>query len=263
MRFIGTFFLLAICISSNGQPADSLKKYSYTIFGYNVETMPFPFSASGTAFFIKKNNSIFLITSKHVLTGCENGVKLKEMPDYMNVYIPEHDTILTIDIRTIKDTAMCFAKVEDGLDVIVVKIADFWRTYIKNTVEEFISPRFKNVKSIEIFGYPADRNDGVRLPGYDGPVHIQIPEKKYEIVQAFDSTGKVDTINYRVFADSTISDSVKNGFSGSPVFIQDADSKKWRIMGVLVASGLEVNTRKRLTYIQHMEYVINLIDNYH
>ena len=130
MKLLSTSLLLFISIFSNGQSVDSLKKYSYTIFGYNLKTMPFPFSASGTAFFIKRNNSIFLITAKHVLTGCEKGVKPKEMPDYMNIYLPERDTILGIDIRAIKDTATCFTKVEDGLDVIVVRVDNFWKKYI-------------------------------------------------------------------------------------------------------------------------------------
>jgi hypothetical protein len=263
MKILIIILLLSTSIITYSQPADSLRKYSYTIFGCNLKTMPFPFTASGTAFFIKRNNSIFLITAKHLLTGCEKGVKTKEMPDFMSVYLPEKDTLLNIDIRLIKDTVTCFEKVEDGLDVIVIKLDNFWKSYISNTVEKFINPLFKKVKSIEIFGFPFDKNHGFRMPGYDGPVHITIPEKEYEVIQAFDSTGKVDTLNYRVFADSAISDSIKKGFSGSPVFIQDTDSKKWRVMGVLVASGLELDTRKRLTYIPHMEYVISLIDKYH
>lgn len=269
MRYSLLIFLNFIIGCSSAQKntpkeitVDSLKKYSYTIFGYNLKTTPILFGASGTAFFINRNNSIFLITAKHVLTGCEKGVKAKEMPDFMNVYLPERDTVLTIDNRIIKDTATCYEKIEDGLDVIVVKIDNFWKPYIKNTVEDFITPRFRKIKSIEIFGYLSDKSDGFRIPGFDGPNHLSIPENEYEIVQATDSDGKVDSINYRIFADSTISDSIKRGFSGSPVFIQDANSKKWRVMGVLVASGLEIDTRKRLTYVPHMEYVISIIDNY-
>src|SRR6185312_8202708 len=97
-------FTNTYCQSNNA--FDSLKKYSYFIEGINFKTGAI---ATGTGFFIRtRNNVIYLITAKHVLSGCTDSlVKFKEMPNYMNVFLDKNGTVILINIAVIKDTSQC------------------------------------------------------------------------------------------------------------------------------------------------------------
>src|SRR4051794_33158022 len=85
------FFLFLISSKSYSQKNnfrifDSLQHYSYRLLGFSVSgNRLYPFG--GTCFFIRKNKKIFLVTAKHVVTGCVDSGKADNLPSKLSVYI--------------------------------------------------------------------------------------------------------------------------------------------------------------------------------
>src|SRR6185312_4251924 len=97
-------FTNTYCQSNNA--FDSLKKYSYFIEGINSKDGVI---ATGTGFFIRtKDSLIYLITAKHVLSGCNDSLlKFKGMPPIMYVFLDLNGNIIPINTNRIKDTSQC------------------------------------------------------------------------------------------------------------------------------------------------------------
>ncbi len=76
-----------------------------------------------------------------------------------------------------------------------------------------------------------------------------MPKKTTEI------TG--DSIYYYVSCKKITIDSGERGYSGSPVFIKDLKSNRWRIMGLVNGALIDAaNTKNDAIGIQKIEYVI-------
>jgi hypothetical protein len=232
---------------------DSLSKYTYLIYGEKSGKM-----AIGSCFFIRKGGRLFLVTAKHVLSGCgDNSVKEALYPDAVKIINnPEQKIIFKLDISNIKDTATCLPMWLNP-DIIDVEIQDPMAQSVYS-VEQFISNPYSYFGDSEIIGFPGN----VSAPGTN-PVMLTFSKGTYGITvsdtidDAVNHTSKVDAINYHVFS-RTIAADVKEGkgLSGSPFYIQDSATQKWRISGVDV--GVHQNS---FFYVGKIEFIIADIDH--
>lgn len=258
MKTLITILFLSVSIVTNSQPADSLKKYSYYLMGY-LPTDTGIISGGGTGFFIKRNNELFLITAKHVLSGCDGFKKPDKYPDVFNAVEKDKDLVIPFSTYLVRDTALCLPFHQDP-DIIAIKIDKKWYNSV-NSVEGYNSPPFLKLESTEIFGFPSiDMTTPFGFMALKSASHIHLPKKDI-YKQAVDSaTGKIlDSINYRIFSKTVAFNLDQRGYSGSPVFVKDYKSKKWRIAGVAVGYGLDVSGETFL-YVVNIKYVYKKID---
>ena len=89
---------------------------SYYILGV-ADLQPSAGFFSGSGFFIRDNNKLFLITAKHVLSGCSDSVnKFRVIRNEAIIFLGMPNTnadFLNIDISKILDTASCDKKLPD------------------------------------------------------------------------------------------------------------------------------------------------------
>lgn len=248
MKFIIGIFLL-LCTTASGQPDTFFAKYSYQIFGYTLTnaTAGEIKMAAGTGFFIRENDHLLFVTSKHVLSGCDS-IKDPSHPDVVNVFL--HDSagnmtsLLPIDIRLVKQNSKCLP-MKDDPDIVVI---DINRKLLKDTVyslEAFIKPRFNNISDILFYGYPV-RGYSERYIEFH-PTKTVMHSPNYRLYSGVVENGKViDSLNYGLTSTEITFNSSYKGFSGSPVFLRN-DSTDWRLMGICI--GYTIDEAKKETYI--------------
>lgn len=230
-------FVILVCsynaYCQNPIIGDSLIKYSYTLLGFSNS----PKASSGTGFFIKNNNVLFLVTAQHTFYDCDT-IHHKHSPrvKYGVVYIPSPFNVFQFSIPEKSDT--CLGQERD-LDLLVIKLGNSIPPGI-NTVEEYLLPPFKKLGSIEIFGQGI-RNDS-SFVGFDMQHHIPIPKKSFTIYHSIATSDKnyIDSLHYVIDLKRLKIDDWIKGFSGSPVFLQNRKSKKWRLCGVLIQALLPI-----------------------
>src|SRR5687768_15135590 len=92
-------FLFTYCSQRKAVPSltnktslvtDSLKKYTYSLLGFKVSGN-YTYQAFGSGFFYRHSGGLYLITAKHVLSGCLDTAKIKNHPDVINILI-ENDS---------------------------------------------------------------------------------------------------------------------------------------------------------------------------
>ncbi len=160
MKYILCVSLWVISYTSKEQTGitDTLSKYCYYLFGYKISPQG-AYTGGGSAFFIRNNNKLFLITALHVLDGCKDQQE-KDIyfPDTIYVFIEDATgniaNKIPIDIRKIKDTTPCISH-RYTTDFITIEIENNNQI---NSVEKFIYPIFKETDSIKIFGFPSMKN---------------------------------------------------------------------------------------------------------
>ena len=84
----------------------------------------------------------------------------------------------------------------------------------------------------------------------------------YGFFQFVDSiTRKIDTINSMIISkDVPLHDSLK-GYSGSPLFLQDLQTLKWRVCGLFAASSLDTITKTKAILAPVPKYIMQSIDS--
>jgi len=263
MKFIVIVLISMCCFKASGQPLVTLKKYSYQLAGLktigNEEKINI---ATGTCFFIRKQKRLFLVTAKHVLAGCkEDNSKSPNFPDTMHVILhsDSNSNIGNIGFtsKEIADTIDC-NKIHENPDFIVLEFED----QIKGvySVENFLSPSFKEVSSFILYGFPENEMykdsphfaDATRIYG-DQSSDWQITRGNINR-----KSGVGDTVNYYLFANISLNN--LSGFSGSPVFIKERKYHKWRVIGILVASTAPKG-QKQILKICRIDYILNEIDS--
>ncbi len=107
--FILLFFSYKIGLSQSSKDLQSLTSYSYYINNLVNEAGQIGVY-NGSVFFIRKNQKTYLVTAKHVLSGCKNyQYKDRIAPDFLAVYL-EHKSIpkmTGVQTKKIKDTSDC------------------------------------------------------------------------------------------------------------------------------------------------------------
>lgn len=245
------FFLFLPLFSYSQSNDDSLilSKYSYFVSGF--ETLEIKndtnhvqlTSSSGTCFFIRSNNELYLVTAKHVLTGCDSSKPLLH-PNKMGVWLTGQNLTesqqLYINTGKIRDTAICMPLYDDP-DIIVLKVKNKTSLQLVNSVEDFISTNPIDTKGVIFYGYP---DNGGYMIFQKPPLDFRyLKENSYSIHDGmiYTDTHKEDSINYLIYPNEW-DYRVVHGFSGSPTFFKNKETNKWQLLGVTCGGG--ANTKR-------------------
>jgi hypothetical protein len=242
------------CLSqSTPIPGDSLQKYSYSLMGFSNN----PIADFGTCFFINNNNNLYLVTAKHTFYNCDTLLK-KEYPRFKNgvVFIPSPFNAIQVAIPQTIDTCL---GMERDLDILILRVDKALFKDV-NTVEKFMLPPFDKVGDIEIFGQGM-RADSISV-GPEKQHQIYLPKNTFKIYTSMSNEENhfSDSVHYIIEMEKLRIDRWLKGFSGSPVFLQDDASKKWRLCGVLVGGLIpESKEYNGAVIVVKPEYVMEAI----
>ncbi|MEJ7821476.1 MAG: trypsin-like peptidase domain-containing protein [Chitinophagaceae bacterium] len=253
---VALLFSFGVCKSQN---KDTLSKYSYWMTGYKEMDSSFLFNVA-TCFFVRNNNNLYLVTSNHVISGCDESQNKKLHPDIAQIWIEDSTghpaEVITVNVTYERDTSKCYDFTEVA-DVMVLKMPA--KGYEKiNSVEKFLQPPFKKINQLIIFGYPASGVDykiASKLKIKNNPkvvTHFALFNNKNDTIP------KIDSINYNVVTNSIPINNTLKGYSGSPVFLQDKTTKRWRIAGVF--SGALTATNTGYLSVAKIDYVLKQIE---
>lgn len=234
-------------------PADSLSKYSYSILGFSNN----PNADFGTCFFINHNNNLFLVTAKHTLYNCDTLTK-KEYPAFKFgiVFIPDPFNTIQFSVPQTIDTCFGF---ERDTDLLVLKVD---KRFFKdvNTVDNFILPPFSKLGEMQIFGQGMRADSSFFV--FDKQHSIHLPRNTFKIYTSMPILNNkfIDSVHYIIDMKKLRIDNWLKGFSGSPAFLQDDETKKWRLCGVLVQGLIpESKKRKGAILVVKPEYIFQSI----
>lgn len=270
-KLIFTFIIIFPFISNCQQYVDSLKKYSYHIIGFGIlnntdnKSLPNENITDGTVFFIRKNEHLFLVTAKHVLSGCDSLTKDKNHPSTMVVWISNDETskLMSLNVSVIKDTSSCLPFALSP-DIIVVEIFD---SIAKNvfSVESLIHPLYKKLNNAIVIGYPGITSitANARLI-YKPPSFIDFKKGQYYPYEQYTDKAetKVDSINFFTTCKNTWNYKIIQGFSGSPFYVQEKKSKEWRIAGICAAGNLNIEKDEIGILSVRIEFALDYINSY-
>jgi hypothetical protein len=231
-KFSFFIFFVHFAIFGNAQklsfPSDSLSKYSYTIFGQIGKT---PQLDMGTCSFYEKSGNLFLITAKHVVYSCDSLTK-KQIPKFeiASVFIPTDFQLLQFKVPALGDS--CIVDYKDP-DLFVFKVENKWIGKV-NTIGQFIIPPLKGFGKLTIFGQGM-KGDSSYLR-FDQQHKIELKQNSFKFYSnpPVPDSNYVDTVHHFVETKEITVGNWMKGFSGSPVFLQDKKSNKWRFCGVFV-----------------------------
>ncbi len=248
LTLVGLITIENVFSQRSHQHADSLEQYSYPILGI------YPSFTAGTGFFLTYNDSLYFITAKHVVTGCDD--KRNKRPNYPDKLIigdyKDMEHSFFIDTKVIRQALPC-----DGIDMYIHPISGRFKPYYK-TVDQFILPKISEFATLEIFGYPITSYD----TGYVGvprkSKHLTMPTETFDFTYALDSAGNINKLYQRVSHPKSVE--VIGGYSGSPIFLQDRQTGNWRIIGIVSATESTYGgSRGGLLYVD-IQHVLNLLE---
>jgi hypothetical protein len=146
------------------------------------------------------------------------------------IFLPANFEFIQFKIPTLNDS--CIIEYKDP-DLFVIKIDNKWLNKI-NTVDQFILPPFKKYGKLTIFGQGMKSDSS--YTGFDKQHNIELKEKSFKFYTncPVPDGNYIDTIHHFVETKQITVGNWMKGFSGSPVFLQDIKSKKWRLCGVFV-----------------------------
>jgi hypothetical protein len=205
---------------------NSFGKYSYSVMlisdGYGIRGF-------GTCFFATHNGSLYLITAKHILYKCDSTTNMLA-PTAQTAVILIPEPFETISISIPKKQGSCLPISKDP-DLSIIRINNEWVNKV-NTVNSFFLPPFEIPGDTEIYGQGfKDDTTGV---GFDLQKRIAIPMGTYEFFGMPPKDDYVDSTRFMMKMNEIKTGRQLLGFSGSPIFLQDHQSKRWRISGVLI-----------------------------
>lgn len=147
-KYFFSLFLIVFVISGKGQnmnsQADSLSKYSYTIFGIDWKSSVLD---AGTCSFYERNGSLFLITAKHILYRCDS-LTMKQRPkfEFATIFLSTNSKFLQFKIPSLNDS--CIIDYKDP-DLFIIKVDYKWLSKV-NTIGQFIMPPLKVYGELQI-----------------------------------------------------------------------------------------------------------------
>jgi hypothetical protein len=191
------------------------------------------FEGGATCFFIKYKNIMYLVTAKHVLSGCENvNTKIKSFPDMHYVFLGNYLHSIPINTKETKRILPC-----SGLDLVIIKIVDTPIYKYINSVEEYLVPPFNEYKGIGIFGFPIISYKKDMFKTFPAQSEMIIDENYFTFHSVMDTLGKLDSTLMAINWTKNVTPSnVMGGYSSSPVFLQEKKSNQWRLVGLFSAS---------------------------
>jgi hypothetical protein len=207
-------------------PGDSLSRYSYLVMRPPTEQSPD--SHAGTCFFISYNNNLFLVTAKHNFYDCDSLTNIKKRGSRIGVvFFPDPLRVVEFSIPEISYPCVNMAK---DTDILVLSV-DKSKFQGVRTIEQFIIPPVRNLGEVEIFGQ-GFQNDSISLR-IDNPHRISMPRNEFRLKNGiYMEDGYLDSIHYVIEPKKKLVGRWMKGFSGSPAFLRDYKSKRWRFIGV-------------------------------
>lgn len=266
MKLVILLLLPLYCAGQVVTDTSDFKKYSYRIFGVlpiSTEDTLLRFN-TGTGFFFRKKGQLFLISAKHVITGCNTAVFPANMekifPNTMFVQLSDKPSdLLPINVKSIRDTASCQIYVEEP-DIIVIAINDTIARKVQS-IENMYLPSLTKPCNILMSGFPAS---AVIENGYIKtvlPTTLYWQSDKYNFKQVYVVHKSADDqINLRIKQNQYPAGNPLRGFSGSPLYAQDSATKKWQIAGVFVTTDRHAGAGY-LSFVK-FEYAIERINQY-
>jgi hypothetical protein len=241
MRLILLLLIPLFSLSQSQEKIDSLKKYTYFIYGkYGVNN-----AIVGSGCFVKSNGKTFVVSNKHVLTAWDGKKNMKKdsFPDTMWVKIPLPEANnfyeLPINSKAISDTITGNTFFKDP-DVFVWEVFIPKKVHI-NTLENFIE-RSVNQSQLDnlvySWSYPYYFTSHIPTTNIPPPpcelsistFHTQLAER----VRVY-GTNEYDTIYYTL---KKKFGKAGHGSSGSPVFFLSYDTRRWIFAGLISGTGI-------------------------
>lgn len=241
---------------------DSLKKYSYFIGMEKIEPLSEGLVTihigNGTAFFIRQNAKLYLITARHNLVDCRNGNKLflkklffwlqdeKGFPT-KKIFI-EPTQFVDLKCRDqISDTDAIAIKVDIDLDVFSIE------SFIKDIPNEY--------DEISIYGYPENRKDTSKKTDYQLVSNTIIPKDSFSHNTIQDPKTKItDLVNSYLLSRTSINNNGRSGYSGSPTFMKDKRTGVWVFIGLNWGHG-EFNKGEKYLALVRPDIVLKQIQS--
>lgn len=254
--FITLWFLTGTSFYKIKQNSNELDKYSYDLFGYTVANKNILIPAGGSCFFIRKDSRLFLITAAHVINGCDDSGKIRSnYPSKFSVLeISEKGyptTLASINVIHLQQTLKCPAYP----DIAVIEVSSTDSKLDKiNSVESFIKPPFKQTGNLYMAGFPSIKNPTNDLEHLVRVKKSLVIENKREIFYG-------DSIAIGFPQDSVFADTMLNGFSGSPIFVQEKNSNNFRILGVYTETVTNTKIHKSVFGAMRIEQVMDSINS--
>lgn len=248
MKYLLSFIasILMFNTISFTQP-DSLRKYSYHIYGVRVDSTVIQ-EAGGSGYFVRNNNKIFFVTANHVITGCEAkdtcqpSQKPKTFPSEMNIFLTNFDG--TLSFKPIPVSVGYLQVILPCTDAgLLPDIASYeLRSTPKETIysiENFLdTPLPTDIGEISIYGYPSSATYTPYGKVLASSTNLLLNDFSFFEFYNYKACGGVmaiDSINYIVKPKDSIENNLF-GFSGSPAFIKNKKDRQWHFIGTFVGS---------------------------
>ena len=251
------FFVYSCASSQKPISADSLEKYSYSFF---TSKKKIPEVHFGTGFFLRQGSRLYFVTARHTFIQCDSTNKKEYYNgDYATIDLPTQSQTIPIELVKTKDSCNCL-DLNRYPDIAVFELGDS-AAYKVNSAEEFMLPPFKSFSDAEMYGQGfVTESTGFYFTKQH---HTHLPSKTFEILAFLgDSvTRRIDSVDYFFFVTTLKFGPSYKGYSGSPVFLQDSSSKKWRIAGIFT-SGMEMRIDgkwKETLCITRQEFITGII----
>lgn len=257
MKLILLVLLSTLIHCSGYSQQDTLSKYSYPLLGF--DTVSFT-PAMGTCFFIKIDKRVFLVTARHVITGCGVANNTKNYPEIFTVITGfSNSPLISINVKGIKNHFPCPDTLLNDPDIIAVEVNDSATSKL-NSVEQFIKPPFRETDYIDMYGFPGvDYLKNADFFAVPTAAHIRVQKENTTIYTSTvkDSTLKiVDSSYYTVVNKNLYVEQAIKGYSGSPVFIKELYSNQIRLLGVFATFGYDTaNLNYKYWGLPKFEYV--------
>ena len=209
---------------------DTLKKYSYYVFGKQPtadgKSMQ---TVEGSCFFVRTEAKVFLVSSKHLMTGwsTSDAEKTALYPDtlFVRFAVPGGNGIIDypIDIREMKVNVTGSFYYNDP-DIFVVEFPDA------------DSIRMNTIRGIDLQNLPADTGASSLVYGFPktNPFYLEgrlfsSPRENIAYRDHKRSTDVSDKINYLIKCKGA----VQGGYSGAPVFLKNDGTDNWYFAGIV------------------------------
>ena len=262
LAFISILIIFSDCVAQDD--FCNLSKYSYLVVGfYDIKIVDDyqSFKATqGTCFFVRKNNKLFLISAKHLLTSWNPETSTKNMlyPDKLNLRLFDTNDKVQFYVLDIKDInkAIEGAYTYNDPDVFIIEFEDDPK-YKINSIEKFIDDEISITQesNIRLYGYPTTfdffgEEQMKALPSLEPtlvegkPLSKDSPYRDIRIRQ-------LENLNYAIQRTDTLP---RAGCSGAPVFVET--KKGWGFGGIFINSSPEVP----ISLILRNEFILPKID---
>ena len=230
---------------------DSLKKYIYPIIG--IDSTPVD---GGNCFFVRHHKNIYLVTAKHILAGCINdSTKSDHFANKHYVFLGSYAHAVELNTSAAKQVLPC-----NGLDLVMCRLMDTSMSKYIYSVENYLMPDFSDFKGFLIGGFPATGFKKDMLSSFPDVSFLRLQDKHFDILNLPDSKGNFDPNLFGIdWQGQGTTGTLMEGYSGAPVFIQDRNTLKWKLAGLLSAGKSIQNDVERLIVVDVVA-ILNKLD---